>query len=50
MSVITTQSDVEYRSDTYLADEEAAFDAMPQPIKTTDLALYNKLLVTLRKI
>ncbi|WP_096599401.1 DUF433 domain-containing protein [Calothrix sp. NIES-2100] len=31
--------------DTYLADEEAAFDAMPQPIQTTDPALYNKLLV-----
>jgi uncharacterized protein (DUF433 family) len=30
--------------DIYLAAEEAAFDAMPQPLQTTDLALYNKLM------
>ncbi|MBO3460881.1 DUF433 domain-containing protein [Aetokthonos hydrillicola Thurmond2011] len=30
--------------DTYLAAEEAAFDAMPQPLQTTDPALYNKLM------
>ncbi len=29
--------------DTYLAAEEAAFDAMPQPLETTDPALYDKL-------
>ncbi|MDZ7962383.1 MAG: DUF433 domain-containing protein [Aulosira sp. DedQUE10] len=31
--------------DAYLAAEEAAFDAMPQPLQTTDPALYNKLMV-----
>lgn len=30
--------------DAYLADEEAAFDAMPQLLQTTDPALYNKLM------
>lgn len=30
--------------DSYLAAEEVAFDAMPQPLKTTDPALYNKLI------
>ncbi|MDM9380222.1 DUF433 domain-containing protein [Chlorogloeopsis sp. ULAP01] len=30
--------------DAYLADEEAAFDAMPQPLQITDPALYNKLM------
>lgn len=30
--------------DTYLAIEEAAFDAMPQPLKKDDPALYNKLM------
>ena len=30
--------------DTYLANEEAAFDAMPQPLQTSDPALYQKLL------
>lgn len=31
--------------DAYLAVEEAAFDAMPQPLRTTDPALYTKLMV-----
>ena len=30
--------------DAYLAAEEAAFDAMPQPLQFTDPALYNKLM------
>lgn len=30
--------------DAYLAAEEATFDAMPQPLQTTDPALYNKLM------
>jgi uncharacterized protein (DUF433 family) len=30
--------------DAYLAVEEAAFDAMPQPLQTTDPALYDKLI------
>jgi uncharacterized protein (DUF433 family) len=30
--------------DAYLAAEEAAFDAMPQPLQTTDPDLYNKLI------
>jgi uncharacterized protein (DUF433 family) len=30
--------------DAYLATEEAAFDAMEQPLQTTDSALYNKLM------
>jgi len=30
--------------DAYLAAEETAFDAMPQPLQTTDPALYNKLM------
>ncbi|QLE54679.1 DUF433 domain-containing protein [Nostoc sp. TCL26-01] len=30
--------------DAYLAAEEAAFDAMPQPLQTTAPALYNKLI------
>jgi uncharacterized protein (DUF433 family) len=30
--------------DAYLAAEEAAFDTMPQPLQTTDPALYNKLM------
>jgi uncharacterized protein (DUF433 family) len=30
--------------DAYLATEEAAFDAMPQPLQTTDPALYSKLM------
>jgi uncharacterized protein (DUF433 family) len=30
--------------DAYLAAEESAFDAMPQPLKATDPALYNKLM------
>jgi uncharacterized protein (DUF433 family) len=30
--------------DAYLAAEEAAFDAMPQPLQTSDPALYNKLM------
>ncbi len=30
--------------DAYLAAEEKAFDAMPQPLQTTDPALYNKLI------
>jgi uncharacterized protein (DUF433 family) len=29
--------------DVYLAAEEAAFDAMPQPLQTTDPVLYHKL-------
>jgi uncharacterized protein (DUF433 family) len=29
--------------DAYLAAEEDAFDAMPQPLQTTDPILYNKL-------
>lgn len=32
--------------DAYLAAEEAAFDAMPQPLQTDDPALYNKLMAT----
>lgn len=31
--------------DAYLADEEAAFGIMPQPLQTSDPALYNKLIV-----
>jgi uncharacterized protein (DUF433 family) len=30
--------------DAYLTAEEAAFDAMPQPLQTIDPALYNKLM------
>jgi uncharacterized protein (DUF433 family) len=30
--------------DAYLAAEAAAFDAMPQPLQTTDPVLYNKLM------
>ncbi|MBW4670833.1 MAG: DUF433 domain-containing protein [Cyanomargarita calcarea GSE-NOS-MK-12-04C] len=30
--------------DAYLATEEVAFDAMQQPLQTTDSALYNKLM------
>lgn len=30
--------------DAYLAAEEIAFDAMPQPLQTTDPALYSKLM------
>jgi uncharacterized protein (DUF433 family) len=30
--------------DAYLAFEEKAFDAMPQPLQTTDPVLYNKLM------
>lgn len=30
--------------DAYLADEEATFDAMPQPLQTTDPTLYHKLM------
>ncbi len=30
--------------DAYLAAEEAAFDAMPQPLQSTDPTLYNKLM------
>lgn len=30
--------------DAYLLAEEAAFDAMPQPLQTTDPALYSKLM------
>lgn len=30
--------------DRYLAEEEKAFDAMPQPLQTTDPVLYNKLM------
>jgi uncharacterized protein (DUF433 family) len=30
--------------DAYLATEEAAFDAMPQPLRTTDPGLYSKLM------
>jgi uncharacterized protein (DUF433 family) len=30
--------------DAYLAAEEAAFDAMPQPLQSSDPALYNKLM------
>lgn len=30
--------------DTYLASEEAEFDAMPQPLESTDPELYNKLI------
>jgi len=30
--------------DAYLAAEEAAFDAMPQPLRTADPALYSKLM------
>ncbi|MCC5668032.1 DUF433 domain-containing protein [Nostoc sp. CHAB 5784] len=32
--------------DAYLAAEEAAFDAMPQPLQTTDPDLYNKLMAS----
>ena len=31
--------------DAYLAAEEAAFEAMPQPLQTTSPSLYNKLLL-----
>ncbi len=31
--------------DAYLTAEEAAFDAMPQPLQTSDPVLYNKLMV-----
>ncbi|MGK7875624.1 MAG: DUF433 domain-containing protein [Xenococcaceae cyanobacterium] len=34
--------------DAYLATEEAAFDTMPQPLQTTDPALYNKLMAAKR--
>lgn len=30
--------------DVYLAAEESAFDAMPQPLQTADPTLYNKLM------
>ena len=30
--------------DAYLAAEESAFEAMPQPLQTTDPALYSKLM------
>ncbi|QYO62308.1 DUF433 domain-containing protein [Leptolyngbya sp. 7M] len=30
--------------DAYLEDEEKAFDAMPQPLQSTDPVLYNKLM------
>jgi uncharacterized protein (DUF433 family) len=30
--------------DTYLVAEEAAFEAMPQPLESTDPTLYNKLM------
>jgi uncharacterized protein (DUF433 family) len=30
--------------DVYLADEEAAFEATPQPLQASDPALYNKLI------
>jgi uncharacterized protein (DUF433 family) len=30
--------------DAYLAEEEVAFDAMPQPLETDDPALYDKLI------
>lgn len=30
--------------DAYLVNEEQAFDTMPQPLQTTDPALYNKLM------
>jgi uncharacterized protein (DUF433 family) len=30
--------------DTYLVAEEEAFEAMPQPLESTDPALYNKLM------
>lgn len=30
--------------DAFLATEEAAFDAMPQPLKSSDPALYSKLI------
>jgi uncharacterized protein (DUF433 family) len=30
--------------DTYLAEEAAAFEVMPQPLETSDSALYNKLI------
>jgi uncharacterized protein (DUF433 family) len=30
--------------DTYLAEEERAFDAMPQPLQSADTALYHKLI------
>ncbi len=30
--------------DAYLADQEATFDAMPQPLKDSDPILYNKLM------
>ena len=30
--------------DTYLAAEEVAFDAMPQPLQTSDPVLYSKLM------
>lgn len=30
--------------DAYLAAEEAAFEAMPQPLKSSDPTLYNKLM------
>jgi hypothetical protein len=29
--------------DAYLADEEAAFEAMPQPLQTSNPALYQRL-------
>ncbi|WP_225894194.1 hypothetical protein [Atlanticothrix silvestris] len=31
-------------SGAYLATEEATFDAMPQPLQTSDPALYDKLM------
>ncbi|NEP50482.1 MAG: hypothetical protein F6K65_17380 [Moorea sp. SIO3C2] len=35
--------------DTYLALEEEEFDAMPQPLQSTDPSLYNKLISRLAK-
>lgn len=36
--------------DSYLADEGAAFDAMPQPLQTTDPVLYNKLMAAKQQV
>jgi len=36
--------------DTYLAAEEEAFDAMPQPLQSTDPVLYNKLMAAKRQL
>ncbi|MCC3507498.1 MAG: DUF433 domain-containing protein [Microcoleus sp. PH2017_19_SFW_U_A] len=41
---LSPESIVQSFPDAYLAAEEAAFDAMPQPLQSSDLVLYNKLM------